>query len=252
MKVFRKGSAARRDVLGLAMGAALAPVFLPRRAAASDGTGISAPAIRPPDTRMLYTRTLHRELVGDAGLTVSRGFAVRFDATDAGFRIEGHQVQVDVDAPEHIADLAQLEAQRVEDGIFPLDLDRTGRIVDGARCSNLAIFDEAVRIASERIGKQHLAIDERVQIEQFVTAVHRASAHLTSNLPVSLFAPPTGVTTERRDIDMPGGEEGEVQSVFEAETDPGTGLMKTARREILTVLAGKSRKTVETWSLVPA
>ena len=38
---------------------------------------------------------------------------------------------------------------------------------------------------------------------------------------------------------------------FRASRDPVTGLMRNARREVVTAVAGDLRRTIETFSLVP-
>jgi hypothetical protein len=37
--------------------------------------------------------------------------------------------------------------------------------------------------------------------------------------------------------------------IFTAERDPATGLMREARREIVTQVSGDLRRTVESWTL---
>ena len=234
------------------MGAALAPLCLSRMASAQAASVSAGHVIRPPASPMIYTRTLVRELGGGAALTVTRGFAVRFAPHDGGFRIDGRQVSVAVDAPERIAALAKMEEERVEDGLFPLDLDLAGLIVDGTLCSNLEMFDRAVEMASRQIADQRLPRAEAEALQQFVTAIHKASATLSSGLPRTLFAPIPGTTTDRREVALPDGGEGAVETVFEASVDETTGLMREARREVVTMLGDSSRKAVERWSLSPA
>ena len=54
--------------------------------------------------------------------------------------------------------------------------------------------------------------------------------------------------TERRAIALPNDEGGEVEVVFTPKSDPATGLMRQARRKIITSVNGDSRTTREDWT----
>ena len=105
----------------------------------------------PPSTPMLYTRRLERSLVGGASLTVTRRFAVRFVLEADGFRVDGEQVDVTVEAPPQLATLAELERERVETGLFPLRLDPAGTIVGQSPTGVSAQLDAAVREVTAQI-----------------------------------------------------------------------------------------------------
>ena len=140
----------------------------------------------------------------------------------------------------------------MEDDLFPLDLDRAGLIVDGTLCSNLEMFDRAAEMVSRQIADQRLPRAEAEALQQFVTAIHKASATLRSGLPRTLFAPIPGTTTDRREVALPDGGEGTLETVFEVSVDGTTGLMREARREVVTMLGNSSRKAVESWTLALA
>ena len=125
-------------------------------------------------------------------------------------------------------------------------------MIDGTLCSNLEMFDRAAEMVSRQIADQRLPQAEAEALQQFVTAIHKASATLTSGLPRTLFAPTAGITTDRREVALPDGGEGAVETVFEASVDETTGLMREARREVVTMLGDSSRRAVESWSLSPA
>ena len=82
-----------------------------------------------------------------------------------------------------------------------------------------------------------------------MTAIDKASASLSSGLPHTLFAQIPGTTTDRREVALPGGGEGTLETVFEVSVDGTTGLMREARREVVTMLGNSSRKAVESWTL---
>lgn len=206
----------------------------------------------PPAGPMRYTRRLERGLAGGASLVVSRSFAVRFVPEADGFRVDGEQVAVAVDAPEPLAALAQLERERVESGLFPLELDAAGAIRGLVQPAPSAQLDAAVREASAEIDRWQQTPAEREQLRAFVEAVHRSAGQLVTELPRDLFAPVDSPREETRAIALPGGDTGQVRMTFAATRDPATGLMREARREVVTDVAGDVRRTIESWTLAPA
>lgn len=207
-----------------------------------------APTAEP----MRYRRRLERGLAGGATLTVSRSFVVCFLPADDGFRLEGEQIDVAVDAPEALAPLARLERERVETGLFPLRLDASGAIRSVAPSAASTQLDAAVREVSARIERWNHTPAERAELRAFVNAVHQSAGALTTELPRDLFAPLDYPREERRAIALPGGEAGEMMMAFSATRDPATGLMSEARREVITAVSGDLRRTVESWSLTLA
>lgn len=238
--------ARRRALLRLAGMAVTLPLVSIVSAAAQP-----AGAFAPPANPMLYTRRLERELADGARLVVTRSFAVRFIREADGFRVEGEQVGVEVEAPEQLAALAALERERVETGLFPLQLDRAGAIRATSRAAQSEQLDRAVREVTARIEQgQHIPA-ERDAMRAFVEAVHRSAGELVTELPRDLFAPTAEPRAESRSIALPGGDAGSVQMTFTAERDPATGVLRAARREVVTEVAGDHRRTIESWRLEP-
>ena len=236
----------RRAALRLAGMAAALPLMPVLPAAA-----LSPGRFAPPAGPMRYTRRLERELADRARLTVSRSFAVRFLQEAAGFRVDGDQVDVEVDAPAPLATLARLERERVETGLFPLELDAEGVIREVPRTAASAQLDAAVREVAARIEQGQYTPGEREELLAFVNAVHQGAGALVTQLPRDLFAPVDFPREENRAIALPNGESGQVTVTFTAVRDPATGLMREARREVVTEVAGDRRRMVESWSLAP-
>jgi hypothetical protein len=205
----------------------------------------------PPSTPLLYTRRLERELAGGARFTVSRSFAVRFVREAGGFLVDGEQVAVAVEAPPQLEALARLERERVESALFPLQLDMGGTIRGLSRAADSTQLDAAVREVAAQIEQGQHAPAEREQLRAFVDAVHRSAGELLTELPSDLFAPVNVPRDDRRAIVLPGGATGQVRTTFSAERDAVTGLMREARREVVTEVAGDMRRTVESWTLEP-
>jgi len=236
----------RRAVLRLA-GMAVSVALVPAVPAAA----LSARRFAPPAQPMLYSRRLERELADRARLTVSRSFAVHFVPETTGFRVDGEQVGFEVEAPVSLDALARLERERVETGLFPLELDAEGAIRGVPHTAASAQLDEAVREVAARIEQWDHTPVEREELRAFVNAVHQGAGELVTQLPRDLFAPVDFPREEHRAIALPGGDAGRVAVTFTAERDPATGLMREARREVLTQVSGDLRRTVESWSLKP-
>jgi len=236
----------RRATLRLGAGAlllTLAPMVAVR---AAD----RLPGFAPPDGPMLYTRRLERALPGGASFVVSRSFAVRFRHAADGFIVEGEQVAVQVDAPHPLAAFARLEREREEVGLFPLRLDADGTIAGGG--APLATrLDAAVHETLAAIEAQAHDPAERAELVRFVNAFHQSAGKLVTELPRDLFAPAETPRSESREIALPGGNSGEVLVTFSATRDPATGLMRHARREVVTEVEGDRRRTLESWQLAP-
>jgi len=205
----------------------------------------------PPATPMRYTRRLERGLADGTSLTVRRSFAVHFAPEPGGFRVDGEQVDVVVDAPEALQALARLERERIESGLFPLQLDPAGAIRQVPHPTASARLDEAVREVAARIDRWEHTPAEREELRAFVNAVHQSAGMLVTELPRDLFAPVDCPREEIREVELPGGKAGRVRVTFTAERDGGTGLMREARREIETEVSGDLRRTIESWSLAP-
>ncbi|MEO6040705.1 MAG: hypothetical protein ABIP41_02280 [Croceibacterium sp.] len=234
----------RRQMLRLAAAAALLPVLAARSASALPATRFA-----PPSAPMRYTRTLRRELAGGAAIVVSRSFSVRFMPLAAGFRIDGEQVAVSVAAPPALARFAELERERRELGLFPLVLDNRGLITGAPSAIDTAGLDEAVKAAAKRFDVAGFAPGERSEADRFVSALHQDASRLVTALPRDLFAPSKLQSAATRDVMLPDGGQGVVTVRFTAQTDPATGLMKQAQREVVTNLSGDQRRTIEDWSL---
>jgi hypothetical protein len=238
----------RRAMLGWTMAAALAPVLASRATAAG---AARAHAFAPPTEPMTFGRRLERGLPDGNRLVVARSFAVRFVAEPAGWTVTGEQVGVTVEAPPRIAALAELERQRVETGLFPFALDRSGVIVGGSESRPAKELERAVAIVRRTIADAPLAAGERQEAEAFVRAVHDAGAKMTSQFPDDLFAPRDDAVHATRELGLPGGEQGTIEISFTAVTDPATGLMREAHREIVTAIGQDRRVTREAWTLEP-
>jgi len=240
-------STGRRSVLRGAAAAMLLPAMsaLPLRAFALGSR------FAPPAGPMLYARRLERWLADGAAFVVSRSFEVRFEPVGGGYRVHGRQVEVEVEAPEALAAFVRIEREREERGLFPLLLDAGGTIAAAAGAPLATRLDDAVRAALATLETRSHGPAERAELVRFVNAFHQSAGQLMTELPRDLFAPADTPRSERREVVLPGGDAGEVAVTFTATRDDATGLMRQAQREVVTLLHGARRRTVESWRLGP-
>ena len=232
----------RRTALRLATGSALLPLLAFGQAAQAVEVP-ALPLIAPPPRPMVYRRTLERPLSGGAMFRVTRDFAVRFEEAGAGFVVTGTQLSAEVAAPANLTELAALERQRVEAGIFPLLLNASGQIIDG---QGPALDDDVARMLADI---RHRLAADGAEAGALIEAIHQAGTRLTAQLPHDLFAPHQGPREAREVITLPWGDQGEVVTMFDAACDPRTHLMRSARREVVTRLGGDERRSAEFWEL---
>jgi len=211
------------------------------------------PPIRfdPPSTPMLYTRRLQRELKDGKLFVVTRSFAIQFERSEHGFRVTGEQVGVEVDAPPQLAPFAQLERQRVEQGLFPLQLTETGQITGMKDVEQAPEFGEAVARVLSTIAAVAEPTEDTEQLARFARIIHENALLLMTTLPADLFAPARAQHRESRTLNLPDGTEGVVTASYHMDRAPGTGLLTQAQREIITEVAGHQKRTVESWTLQP-
>jgi hypothetical protein len=88
-------------------------------------------------------------------------------------------------------------------------------------------------------------------LHAFVEALHRSAGALVTEPPRDLFAPVDCPREESRTVALPDGDTGQVRVIFTATRDPVTGLMREARREVVTEVSGDLRRTIESWTLMP-
>jgi len=237
----------RRTFLGAALTALILPALSPFPARAASGrTGFN-----PPSGPMRYSRRLERGLAGGARFVVDRDFAIRFLPIAGGFRVEGKQIAVTVDAPGQLAAFAKMEREKVEHGLFPLTLDDAGLIAGSTHGNDQRQLEKSVKETLARLGQLPYDAAELSEMQAFVQAVRQTAADIVTELPGDLFAPTEARRAARRELALPDGGSGFVSTTFTAETDPQSGLMRAARREVLTDISGDTRRTLESWQLAP-
>lgn len=238
----------RRTVLRQTAWAALLPVIaqMPQPASATDNARFA-----PPPGPMRYSRTLARQLAGGSLLVVERSFAVRFMPTSDGFALDGQQIDAKVKAPAALAQLAEVERARIETSLFPVRLHADGRIADGPDRPLAQELDQALAIARTQIARAGIDGLAEPEAAQFILALQQSAASLLTALPTDLFAPAAYPRFHRGEVPLPDGTIGEILARFDALVDPATGVMRSAERRVVTIIADDRRETVESWALTP-
>ncbi len=201
---------------------------------------------------MLYRRSVARDLVDGREVQVVRTFTVAFREDGDGFLLDGLQQSVSVEAPAALSRFAELEESRDESGLFPLALTASGRIASPhgtgpQQAETQAAVDHALELMAQRNPPQ----SDREQVEQYIGAIHAAGQGITAIMPEDLFAPAAEPRSTSEVIILPDGSEGRVETLFEAEMDRATGLMRNAARDIVTAIGNSRRTTRERWTLTP-
>lgn len=207
----------------------------------------TAPRFAAPRGPMRLTRVLERELGDGAAVIVTRSWRLRFVPQAAGYRVEGEQLAVEVEAPPALAALAEIERGNTQEGLFPIALDAAGLMVDegGGDPGAIPGLPEATGDYLDQTGAA------REAAMAYVAAVQQAGAAMTSSWPTDLFFPAATPRSEVRAVPLPGGASGTIAVRFAGALDPNKGRLAHAERRIVTSLDGTVRSSRETWSLAP-
>jgi len=207
----------------------------------------SLPRFVPPTNGLVLTRTLWRSLHDGGQIMVRRRYAVQFVAENGGYRLEGQLIEATVDAPAGLAALADLERKRPESGLFPVLLDRDGRILDDGALPSAADHARAAEVARGLIAAAPLGALDKKEAGRQIARIAAAPGAI-GHIPADLFTPHTGERRERRRLAVPGGMEGEVEVAVTVAADRVDGLPHSVERVVTTMLAGTTRVSREVWS----
>lgn len=231
------------------LGAALAALSAATTASAAAATAHSSPGtFNPPAGPVLLTRELRKALSDGKEVVSRRRYAIRFHPNATGYRVEGELVGADVDAPPELAQLADVERTRSDEGLFPLALDRHGLILEQQGADDPAAAARTMAAARDFIVKAQMTDAERTAALAMVAKLQAQARAAGGNWPADLFRPASGEHQESRELPLPDGSTGKVTVTITATDAPG-GLLDRLQRRVVTELGGSARLSTETWTL---
>ncbi|MXO96888.1 hypothetical protein GRI34_10725 [Erythrobacter aquimaris] len=233
----------RRSVLHAIGALALLPLAGTRAVAASRA------AVSFPQGPIRLRRKLVRSLKDGASIDVVREWSCRFEKLGAGARMQGHQVAVEVAAPPPLKAMAAIEEARDASGFLPLELDRTGLIVDWSRATGSGV-DQAVRRALDMVEETVAKADEKQTSKEFVTSVGSMAAELVSQIPRDLLFPTPGGHVEARPVELADGLAGSFEVAIAAQIHAESGLLRSFERTVTTRVGDSVRLSSETWEIL--
>lgn len=210
--------------------------------------------LRLPETAMRLSRVLERGLGDATVITVRRSWDVQFERQGRGIIVTGRQVAASVDAPPHLARLAQLEQQRDASAMFPIMLSDDGAIISpglepGTELPDTDAVAEALRAAEALIARQPVPADERDRFRFYLAQVHQSGTSLLDTLPDDLFFPVSLPAVRSEEVALPDGLTGRFTLRYRSEPQADAPWLARAERKIDTEVAGLIRSASESWML---
>ena len=208
--------------------------------------------LKLPEGSWSLARLIERQLADGKFVNVSRRWNVQFLQRDRNIDVVGEQVDVKVEAPAALAQLAQLEEARDTSGLFPIVLTGQG-LIDTAGSSDAASdVAQAASVAQGLLAKMGASKSQQDGAAQFLSQLQNAAHPLLDSLPPDLFRPNGEKLEVVEAVGLPDGTQGEFTLDYLGTAQAGSGWLDTAQRIITTRIGSSSRISRETWSLKPS
>lgn len=207
--------------------------------------------IEIPEAPMILQRRIERALFDGASIIVTRSWEIAFARSGRGITVTGRQIEAQVEAPEKLAKLAQLEEERDTSDMFPILLSPYGRIVGAGSAESDGELARAVEIASGLIERSDARGQDKSAVLHYLSALQAAGGSVVDALPADLFYPSVGEQGGLRKVDLPNGEQGEIELIRTAQLAPGKAWLGQSIRKIVTRVAGTSQESREIWNMQP-
>lgn len=201
-----------------------------------------------PSGPLRFSRELRRSLFDGKELVVIRHYRITFTPAAQGIRVDGSLTGTDVEVPERLAALADLERKRQDDSMFPLMLDQAGRIIE-SNAGGPALSGKAQPLAEGLIAGAGLNGLAQEQAERFVERLFSTQGPGINQLPAQLFRPGNQPAQVRQELPLPGGGKGAVTITLEPVSAGPCGLMQRLERRVETLVGTQVRRTREIWTL---
>lgn len=224
--------------------ASLAPCV----AIAAPAQAVGVGQFLPPQDPVMISRTVVRSLVDGKEVRATRRYLVRFRNQPDGWLLEGQLHDVVVEAPPSLEMFAGVERDRIEPELFPIKLDRAGRMVVHPGPP----LDDASRTRAVALGEMMIAgalvsANTRNQANAMLTQVMMAGSGGTA-WPTDLFNPASPETLETRDIALPDGNRGSIKVRIRSDGAVGGTIPARVERTVQTELSGTRRTSQEIWT----
>ena len=195
-----------------------------------------------------FSRQLRRSLFDGKEIVVTRHYRLAFVPIPHGFRIDGELVNTEVEAPDRLSALVDMEKARPDTTTFPIYLDHAGLIVPVPNGPHPASAPKVQSLAEQMIAASHLKA--QAQANQFVEQLFSRQGPVITQWPEALFRP-GGPRIMRDRLKLPGGESGVVTMTLRPHSARPCALMQSMERIIETEVGGQRRRTAEVWTLTP-
>lgn len=208
----------------------------------------AGPAVfAPPETPIVLTRSLYLPFPDGKQIAVTRTYEIRFSPSGSGFRLDGRLLETRVEAPPRLAALADMERKRPDTGLFPVLLDRHGRILESLSSSGGASAAQEAAVGAKAIIAQAApAPGLREQINGALANLSETTSR--SDWPPFLFNPGLTERTASRTVDLPDGARGTAETRICVEGLLTGGIPRRVERRVTTRLEGTERTTREVWT----
>ncbi|AWW73241.1 hypothetical protein CD351_02235 [Erythrobacter sp. KY5] len=198
---------------------------------------------------MTLSRRIQRSLRDGQMVCVDRTWAVRFGRQGQGIAINGAQVDVRVDAPPSLAQLARLEEARSTDDMWPMLVSQDGMLVASDGRVSEEDLASAIAIAKEILAKRRARAQPSEAELRYLTDLQSAGSALLDRLPEDLFFPKMGPVKASRQMELPDGMTGEFEVRYEGVADERGGWLSHAERSITTRIGSSEQITREVWRM---
>ena len=202
-----------------------------------------------PTKPMLLTRRLVRGLGDGKSIIVERSWIIEFATQGQGIAITGKQSSVFVNAPEVLAQIAEVEEARSTDDMFPILLAPDGTLMAAGSAGSEESMNAALKAAEALFMERGFSSASSAEQLEIIAQLQRSGAQLLDKMPGDLFYPSTLPVRKARTITLSNGAKGEFELSWQASAQPGSALLKEARREVITRIGTSLRKSSEVWTL---
>lgn len=216
--------------------------------AAAPGTAAEAPRFAPPPGKLVLARSLIRELSDGKRIVVTRRYLISFEANGTGYRINGEPIGVDIEAPPVLGPLIDYERQRVETGLFPLQLLPSG-LLDDQHTGPIdgATRDALITHATAALGPSTIPdpVERRETLAQIARLANRAT---TTPWPADLFHAAPGARRFDRAVTLADGRTGAVVIELRVDALLPCGVPQRFERVVTTRLPGSQTVSREVFT----